>query len=319
MLIMKSRLLVIVGAIAFTAVCCVACFADSNSGHANLYSPARFIKSPMYSYTMDSVNMTNENDRLVYYLVKFDSEALASDYEIIGSVAPSIPPNFCSEDAILCVEIDSTCDHLIVVPLTEPDVRDTVLSLCFSTIFWLPSRRHFEFRRLDSTLVFAEGSPKPSVKLQVVICRVKPDRQCDTVAVIENTQLPVISDDGTEVFLFSETGFHNADSTAMDSVHLSVSVYDLVDDSLILPFPADWQVVRVFRPNRESPLFYIRVDSGRVSSNIWMVRDSTHVQLTGFMPGEYAGDFLIRDDSLICDAYKSGRPRQYRRVVVGLD
>lgn len=306
------------GAIAITAICCVACFADSDSTHSSFLPPTRYRNVPLYSFTLDSANYTNENDRIIYHLLRFDSEELDSDYEVIGSVAPSYPPNFCSEDALLCVELDSTCDHFIVVPLTEPEVHDTVLSLCFSPDYWFPSRRHFEFRRLDSTLVFAEGSPKPSVKLRSLICRVKPGRTCDTVAIIENTRLPDISDDGTEVFLFSETDFPNADSTAMDSSHFSVSIYDLVDDSLILPFPADWQVVNVSRPNRESPLFYVRVDSSHMGSNVWMVRDSTHIQLTRLMPDEYAGYFMIKGDSLICNAYK-GWPRQYRRVAVGLD
>ncbi len=111
MLIMKSRLFVIAGAIAITAVCCVACFADSDSTHSSFLPPIRYRNIPLYSFTLDSANYTNENDRIVYHLLRFDSEELDSGYEVIGSVAPSYPPNFCSEDALLCVDLAGEGRH----------------------------------------------------------------------------------------------------------------------------------------------------------------------------------------------------------------
>lgn len=305
-------------AVAVVAVLAIVFLARTAQGQNNLAPPPKFRDSPLYSFTLDTVNLANENDRLVYYLVRFSNDQSPREYEVIGSIAPCRPPSFCASDALLYVEIDSTCDHLIVVPMETPEVHDTVLSLCYSTIYWLPSRRWYRFRRLDSTLAFMESSPDPTITTRVLICKVKPGRSCDTIAVIEGAEAPVMSDDGTEVFLDTETLFYNEDSTSMDSVHYSVFLYDLLIDSLIQPFPSEWDIVTVWRPDRTSPLFYTRVDSNGLGSDVWMLKDGCHLQITRLGHDEYAGEFYIEGDSLICQAYR-GWPRRYRRVAVGLD
>lgn len=314
----QSKKGVVSAAVATVTILIFVLIVRTVQSQSDLYPPPKYFGSRSYSFTIDSVNTVDENDRLVYYIVRFTNDSTNSEYEVLGSIAPDQPPLFCAENALFCVEYDSTCTHFIVVPVETLELQDTVLSLCISTIYWIPGRLGYQFRLQDSILTFEENSPDPSVRRRSLICRIKPGRTCDTVAIIEDTRYPAISDDGTEVFLLTMTDFPNADSTASDSTHFSMSIYDLVADSLIVPFPSDWQVVDLSRTNRNSPLFYVRIDSNRVSSDVWVVKDSEHFQVTQLDSDEYAGDFIIEGDSLICQAYKSGRPRRYRRVTVEL-
>ncbi len=288
--------------------------ADTGGSPGNV-RPYKLAGIPDYGMAVRFLEVHREGFETLWYLVRFADKQNTDEYEIVDSVLGRLSPQVCGSSELAYISERDKALALVTIDLSEANARDTVVAWDFPGI---PASllALFRYKRDDSLLIFTlNESTGHTCPWQTYLTRIVDLSTLDTIVHLDGYQNPVLSPDGTEVFL---QRVYDADGTR--DWRFDIAIYDLLADSIIAPVESPYDVCFPFRADRLVPLYYVKVDSlGGINVWRWSVGTGEQ-QVSQFELPQRVSGYRLGDDKLVCHVTLQGdETPDVEEVVIDLD